>query len=139
MERPTKTSYYLNIAKAVSTRSTCLRRQYGAVIVKDDRIIATGYNGAPRGVTNCCDINTCYREQNHIPHGERYEECCAVHAELNALLSAGPLAKDSTLYLWGGENGVPIKAAPCKLCLQNLKNAEVCEVIATNDGWEYEY
>ena len=77
MARISKRDYYLEIAKTVALRSTCLRRQYGAVIVKDDIIIATGYNGAARGETNCCDIGQCWREANGIPHGERYEECVA--------------------------------------------------------------
>ena len=71
MQRIDKKAYYLNIAKTVAARSTCLRRQYGAVIVRDDEIIATGYNGAPRGEANCCDVGTCWREENEGPHGER--------------------------------------------------------------------
>ena len=85
MARISKRDYYLEIAKTVALRSTCLRRQYGAVIVKDDIIIATGYNGAARGETNCCDVGQCWREANGIPHGERYEECVAVHAEVQIL------------------------------------------------------
>ena len=88
MARISKRDYYLEIAKTVALRSTCLRRQYGAVIVKDDIIIATGYNGAARGETNCCDVGQCWREANGIPHGERYEECVAVHAEDNAISQA---------------------------------------------------
>ena len=80
MGRISKPEYYLNIAKAVALRSTCIRRKYGAVIVKDDRIIATGYNGSARGERNCCDTGECWREMNNIPHGERYEECVAGHA-----------------------------------------------------------
>ena len=89
MGRISKPEYYLNIAKAVALRSTCIRRKYGAVIVKDDRIIATGYNGSARGERNCCDTGECWREMNNIPHGERYEECVAVHAEDNAISQAG--------------------------------------------------
>ena len=74
LNRIDKDTYYLNIAKAVSMRSTCLRRQYGAVIVKNDEIIATGYNGSPRGEVNCCDAGYCWREENDIPHGEQYEK-----------------------------------------------------------------
>ena len=87
-ERPDKHTYYLNIAKAVSKRSTCLRRQYGAIIVKNDEIIATGYNGSARGEPNCCDEGVCWREAHNIPHGEQYEKCVAVHAEQNAIISA---------------------------------------------------
>ena len=98
-ERKSKDDYYLSIAGAVLARSTCLRRKYGAVIVRDDEIIATGYNGAPRGETNCCDLGYCFRQHQNIPHGERYEACRAVHAEANAIISAS--RRDmigSTLY-----------------------------------------
>ena len=88
MNRISKQDYYLGIAAAVARRSTCLRRQYGAVIVKNDEIVATGYNGAPRGEDNCCDVGECWRERNNIPHGEQYEKCVAVHAECNAIISA---------------------------------------------------
>ena len=122
--RPDKDTYYLNIAKAVSERSTCLRRQYGAVIVKDDQIIATGYNGAPRGEANCDDIGSCYREATGVPHGEKYELCRAVHAEQNAIIAA-PRDKmlGAVLYLWGGENGQKIDAKPCAICEKLIKNA----------------
>ena len=79
-KRKDKIMYYLDIADAVSTRSTCLRRQYGAVIVKNDEIVATGYNGAPRGDVNCIDLDYCEREHQNIPQGQRYELCKAVHA-----------------------------------------------------------
>ena len=80
--RPNKDEYYLNIAEAVLTRSTCLRRKYGAVIVKDDEILSTGYNGSPRGDNNCCDMGYCYRNLEQIPHGQNMELCRAVHASL---------------------------------------------------------
>ena len=83
MERVSKRQYYLDIAAEVARRSTCLRRQYGAVIVKNDEIVATGYNGAPRGDENCCDVGVCWRDAHGIPHGEQYEKCVAVHAECN--------------------------------------------------------
>ena len=88
MDRINKLEYYLGIAEQVAKRSTCLRRQYGAVIVKNDEIISTGYNGAPRGMTNCCDSGECWRKANGIPHGTQYEACVAVHAEQNAISSA---------------------------------------------------
>ena len=131
MSRISKRDYYLEIAKTVALRSTCLRRQYGAVIVKDDIIIATGYNGAARGETNCCDVGQCWREANGIPHGERYEECVAVHAEDNAISQAGRDAIGATLYLAGSENGKLINAVPCKMCARKIKNARIAEVIAT--------
>lgn len=124
--RISKDEYYLNIAKAVAQRSTCLRRQYGAVIVKDDEIISTGYNGSPRGEANCCDTGVCYRQNMGVPHGEKYELCVAVHAEQNAIISAS--RKDmigATLYLAGFENGVEISATPCLICYRMLKNAGI--------------
>jgi dCMP deaminase len=130
MERINKDEYYLNIAEAVAARSTCLRRQYGAVIVKQDEIIATGYNGAPRGENNCCDIGTCWREEHNIPHGERYEACVSVHAEQNAIISAP--RKDmigAKLYLVGLENGKRIEAKPCDICRRLIKNAGIVEVV----------
>lgn len=130
MERISKHEYYLGIAAAVSRRSTCLRRQYGAVIVKNDEIVATGYNGAPRGEDNCCDIGACWRERNNIPHGEQYEKCVAVHAEQNAIISAS--RRDmlgGTIYLAGFENGEPIdNATPCLICSRLIKNAGIAHV-----------
>ena len=88
MERPDKINYYLDIAETVSKRSTCLRKHYGAIIVKNDVIISTGYNGAPRGRKNCSDINYCMRDALGIPRGERYEMCRSVHSEQNAIIAA---------------------------------------------------
>ena len=86
--RTSKQNYYLDIADAVLERSTCLRRKYGAIIVRNDEIISTGYNGAPRGRRNCSDLGGCMREKLGIPSGERYELCRSVHAEANAIISA---------------------------------------------------
>jgi len=125
MNRPTKDEYYLGIADAVSRRSTCLRRQYGAVIVKDDVIISTGYNGSPRGETNCCDAGYCEREAKKVPHGERYELCHAVHAEANAII-AGKRSDmlGATLYLSGREDGELLSdPQPCDMCRRLIKNA----------------
>lgn len=130
--RISKTEYYLGIAKAVSMRSTCLRRQYGAVIVKDDVVISTGYNGSPRGSQNCCDTGECYREANNIPHGEQYEKCVAVHAEANAIISAA--RKDmigATLYLYGREGNKEIKAEPCLMCQRLIQNAGIGKIIGS--------
>jgi len=130
--RKTKKRYYLDIAAAVAGRSTCLRRQYGAVIVKDDEIIATGYNGAPRGEPNCCDLRQCWREVQGIPHGEKYEKCVAVHAEQNAIISAARHQMlGATLYLAGLENGHVISAAPCEICRRMIANAGIKRVVAT--------
>lgn len=135
MDRIGKDDYYLEIAKAVSKRSTCLRRRYGAVIVKDDEIISTGYNGAARGYPNCCDVGSCWREDNNVPHGERYEMCVAVHAEQNAIISAA--RKDmigAKLYLYGEENGIEIDAKPCLICERMIRNAGISEVKITQLG-----
>ena len=132
MERITKRDYYLSIAAEVAKRSTCLRRQYGAVIVKNDEIIATGYNGAPRGDENCCDVGSCWRDRNNIPHGEQYEKCVAVHAEANAIISASRNEMlGSTLYLFGYEGfDKPIEnPEPCIMCNRLIKNAGIERVI----------
>lgn len=135
--RPSKKEYYLEIAKAVSKRSTCLKRHYGAVIVKDDEIIATGYNGAPRGEENCCDKGTCPRM--HVEHNSgNYADCPAVHAEQNAIISAS--RRDllgATLYLCGEEidpvtHGIKTitSAMPCPICTRIIKNSGISRVIA---------
>ena len=132
MERISKRDYYLSIAAEVAKRSTCLRRQYGAVIVKNDEIIATGYNGAPRGDENCCDVGSCWRDRHNIPHGEQYEKCVAVHAEANAIISASRNEMlGSTLYLFGFEGfDQPIEnPAPCIMCARLIKNAGIERVI----------
>lgn len=136
MSRPDKDTYYLDIALAVSKRSTCLRRHYGCVIVKDDVIVATGYNGSPRGCDNCCDIGTCQREDSERYSG--YEKCPAVHAEQNALLSVDRVhSQGATMYLacegfnmgdWGfWEEDVNPK--PCNLCQRMIQNAGIAKVI----------
>ena len=130
MRRVDKRSYYLGIAREVATRSTCLRRQYGAVIVRDDEIISSGYNGAPRGEANCCDVGACWREENAIPHGERYEACRSVHAEMNAIISASRREMiGATLYLAGMEDGKRIEAKPCDICRRLIVNAGIEEVV----------
>ena len=135
MERPSKIKYYLNIAKSVSDRSTCLRRRYGAIIVKNDRIISTGYNGAPRGKENCCDIGKCWRKENNIPSGSMYEACLSSHAEMNAIIQGAPDEMESAdLYLWGCEaDGTPISARPCKICQRLLLNAGINKIYAIDD------
>jgi len=129
--RPSKTEYYLKIAEAVSKRSTCLRRQYGAVIMRDDQIVSTGYNGSPRGAINCCDSGTCRREEMSIPPGERYELCEAIHAEQNAIINAGrEKTMGATLYLSGSENGKKIEnPEPCLICERMIVNAGIIEVV----------
>ena len=139
MARITKDEYYLGIALAVSKRSTCLKRRYGCVIVKNDEIIATGYNGSPRGEENCCDKGICPRMD--IPHNSgNYSDCPSVHAEQNAMLSAS--RKDligATMYLAGEEDDCPregtsdwkeIKnATPCPICERIIKNAGIKRIV----------
>ena len=129
MMRPEKDDYYLSIAAGVAARSTCLRRQYGAVIVKSDEVISTGYNGAPRGEVNCCDLGSCRREG--MPHNAgSYTDCRSVHAEMNAIISAS--RRDmlgSTMYLAGFENGERIDARPCPICQRLIKNAGIARVV----------
>lgn len=135
MPRPLKLDYYLNIAKAVAARSTCIRRQYGAVIVKDDRIVATGYNGSARDEENCCDTHKCVRQEMGCRHGERYELCVAVHAEANALMQRDANdANGATLYLYGlepdGKGGHrTIDARPCLMYQRLIKNANIKQVV----------
>ena len=135
MERPSKVKYYLDIAAAVAARSTCIRRQYGAVIVKNDIIVSTGYNGTARGLVNCCDLNECYREAHNIPHGQQYEKCKAVHAEANAIINA---SRDemcgAILFLAGFENGERMKnPTPCEMCSRMITNSGIRRVISCED------
>lgn len=132
MERPSKVKYYLDIAAAVAARSTCIRRQYGAVIVKNDTIVSTGYNGTARGLVNCCDLNECYREAHNIPHGQQYEKCKAVHAEANAIINASREEMcGAILFLAGFENGERMKnPTPCEMCSRMITNSGICRVIS---------
>lgn len=138
--RPEWDNYFIEIAKVVSTRSTCLRRKYGAVIVKDRVIISTGYNGAPRGMTNCIDTGTCTRQENNIPSGERYELCEAVHAEQNAIINAPPeRMKGSTIYIAGFEENKSLAAGrPCKLCDRMIRNAQIKQVMYLDKDGSFE-
>jgi len=133
--RPSKNRYYLDIAAAVAQRSTCLRRQYGAIIVQNDEIIATGYNGAARGEPNCCDVGSCWREANGIPRGQQYEKCVAVHAEQNAIISAARSEMiGATMYIVGFENGKRIPAEPCLICQRMLQNAGIARVVTDDEA-----
>lgn len=129
--RPSWDEYFLNIAKAVGTRATCLRRLYGAVIVKDNIIISTGYNGAPRGAVNCVDAKMCQRNLHNVPKGERYELCEAVHAEQNAIINADPeKMKDATIYIAGvNADGSLASGKPCLLCRRMIRNAMLSKVV----------
>lgn len=152
MSRTTKENYYLDIAQTVSERSTCIRRRYGAIIVKNDEIIATGYNGSPRGRTNCIDIGSCIREQMGIPRGERYELCRSVHSEANAIISASRESMiGASIYICctNPKTGdiVP-NIDSCAMCKRLILNAgiekvyfretkDICRVIETKD-WVYD-
>ena len=136
MNRISIDEYYLNIAKAVSKRSTCMRRHYGAVIVKNGEIIGTGYNGSARGTVNCCDRGYCVRTNNQHNDGD-YGKCPAVHAEMNALLSVA--RKDSigsTLYLYGEEDGKSINAEPCPICSRLIINAGIHKTVCSEESDE---
>jgi len=129
MDRRDKINYYLDLAEVVSQRGTCLRRRFGAVIVKNDEVLATGYTGAPRGRKNCTDLGICIRQELKIPRGERYELCRSVHAEANAIISA---SRDqmigSSLYLTGIEidtNEYVKNASSCSMCKRMIINAGI--------------
>lgn len=141
MKRISKENYYLDIAQTVLERATCLRRVYGAIIVKNDEIIATGYNGAPRGRANCVDLGYCSRETMRVPRGERYELCRSVHAEANAIISAA--RRDmlgATLYLVGREakdGSLLHDATSCSMCRRLIINAGIERVVIRNTETEY--
>ncbi|MBQ8058021.1 MAG: cytidine deaminase [Ruminococcus sp.] len=136
MKRTDKKNYYLDIAETVLERGTCLRRNFGAIIVKNDQIVSTGYVGAPRGRKNCIDLGVCVREQNNIPRGERYELCRSVHAEANAIIHASRDAMiGSTLYLVGkdAKTGDYVEnACACSMCKRMIINAGIKKIIIRN-------
>lgn len=142
MKRIDKENYYLDIAETVLERSTCLRRCYGAIIVKNDEIVSTGYNGAPRGRKNCIDLGYCTREAMNIPSGERYELCRSVHAEMNAIISAARRdTLGSTLYLAGREaaTGELLRhATSCSMCRRHIINAGIERVIIRTGEVDYQ-
>ena len=130
--RPSKDKYYLEIASVVLKRGTCIRRNYGAVIVNNDQIVGTGYTGAPRGEQNCCDKNTCLRNEAGAKPGERYELCNSVHAEMNAILSAGrERTIGATLYVAGKDaaNNSVVSGKPCLLCSRMIINAGIARIV----------
>ena len=141
MDRISKENYYLDIAETVLERATCLRRVYGAIIVKNDEIISTGYNGAPRGRANCVDMGYCSREAMKVPRGERYELCRSVHAEANAIISAA--RRDmvgGTLYLVGrnAQTGELLHdATSCAMCRRMVINAGLSKVIIRTTASEF--
>ena len=133
MERVSKHNYYLDIAQTVAERSTCLRKMFGAIIVKNDSIISTGYNGAPRGRKNCSDLGICLRDKLNIPRGERYELCRSVHAEANAIIAAPrDQMLGATLYMTC-LNSVTGQLEPgtnsCMMCKRLIINAGIVQVV----------
>ncbi|MCK9351034.1 MAG: cytidine deaminase [Clostridiaceae bacterium] len=140
-ERRDKINYYLDLAEVVSERATCIRRHYGAVIVKDDEVISTGYVGAPRGRANCNELGYCTRERLKVPRGERYELCRSVHAEANAIISAPRSAMlGSSLYLVGKEvaTGEYVEnASSCAMCKRLVINAGIERVYVRDSKDNY--
>lgn len=141
MERIDKHNYYLDICETILERGTCLRRNFAAIIVKNDEIMSTGYSGAPRGRKNCCDLGYCRREQLNVPRGTRYELCRSVHAEQNAIISSRRQDMiGSTLYLVGKEQstGEFVKnASPCSLCKRFIINSGIEKVIIRDSKTEF--
>lgn len=139
-QRHSKDLYYLGIAREVSTRSTCFRRAIGAIIVRDDQIISTGYVGAPRKTKDSLQHGFCLRDRLGIPHGQRYELCRSVHAEQNALINAarsGVSLLGGDMYIYGSDTAgeKPIDAFPCFICKKMLINAGLTRVVcSTSDG-----
>lgn len=129
--RPGWDEYFINIARAVSARATCLRRKYGAVITKDNIIVSTGYNGAPSGMKDCLEVGKCTRMELQIPHGQRYELCHSVHAEANAIIRASlEELKGSTIYISGEDSGQgECMSEPCMMCKRMILNAKIARVV----------
>jgi len=138
--RPSKVTHYLNIAKEVAQRSTCFRRKFGAIIVKDDVIVATGYVGAPRKTKDCFERGECLRDKMGIPHGQRYELCRSVHCEQNCIINAarsGTSVLGGDMYIWGSDkNNNPIDAFPCFICKKMIINAGLKKVICSTKNGE---
>lgn len=141
MKRRDKYNYYLDIAQTVAERGTCLRRNYGAIIVKNDEIISTGYVGAPRGRANCSELGKCIRTEMKIPRGERYELCRSVHAEANAIISAA--RRDmigAVMYLVGIEmdtNSLVADSCCCSMCKRMVINAGIERVVIRDTENDY--
>ncbi len=141
MKRRDKINYYLDIAEVVLERSTCIRRNFGAIVVKNDEIISTGYNGAPRGKINCSDYGSCARDEMNIPKGQRYELCRSVHAEQNAIISASRadlIGSDIYLACHDAKTGeIDGEIEPCSMCKRFIINAGIERVIVRNTKDNY--
>ncbi|MBQ9080319.1 MAG: cytidine deaminase [Clostridia bacterium] len=141
MQRVSKENYYLDIAQTVAERSTCLRKKYGAIIVKNDVIVSTGYNGAPRGRQNCSDLNFCMRDKLNIPRGERYEMCRSVHSEANAIIAAPrDQMLGSTLYMVcvePSDGSLVPDTTSCMMCKRMIINAGIERVVVRDTPTDY--
>ena len=141
-KRISKIDTYLNCAESFAYRSTCLKRKYGAVIVKDDAVISTGYNGSPRGYENCCDIGTCPRIERNMHQGEGYEMCRAIHAEANALLNCSreqTIGADLYLTSINPDDNSIHRAKPCPICARTIIQAGINNVILRQGEGEDNY
>jgi len=140
-DRISKENYYLDIAQTVSERSTCLRKKYGSIIVKNDVILSTGYNGAPRGRANCIDIGYCMRDKLMIPRGERYEMCRSLHSEANAIINASrEQMLGATLYMVctdPADNSLVSGTNSCMMCKRMIINAGIAKVVIRDTPTEY--
>ena len=141
MSRVSKHNYYLDIAQTVAERCTCLRKKFGAIIVKDDVIVSTGYNGAPRGRQNCSDLQFCMRDKLNIPRGERYELCRSVHAEANAIIAAArERMLGATLYMAcidPKDNSLVSGTSSCMMCKRLVINAGISTVIIRDNEEDF--
>ncbi len=137
--RPNWDEYFIDIAKAVATRATCIRRRYGAVVTKENIIVSTGYNGAAAGVTDCLEVGKCTRMELQIPHGQRYELCHSVHAEANAIIRASAAElKGATIYVSGVDgDGKECDSAPCMMCKRMILNARISRVVYSDGKSTY--
>jgi dCMP deaminase len=126
--------YFLKMSETACLRSTCLRAQYGAVLVKNHTLISTGYNGAAAGVRSCLELGECVRERLNIPSGKNYEICHSVHAEANAIIRASfDLMNDATLYIFGAQQEKPRSGMPCFMCWRMIFNAGIGKVVFLDD------
>lgn len=137
--RPGWDEYFIDIARAVSARATCLRRKYGAVITKDNIIVSTGYNGAAAGVKDCLEVGKCTRKELQIPHGQRYELCHSVHAEANAIVRASvDELKGATIYVSGADgDSQECHSEPCMMCKRMILNARIKKVVYSDGGGKF--
>ena len=137
--RPGWDEYFINIAKAVSARATCMRRKYGAVITKDNVIVSTGYNGSPAGMKDCLEVGKCTRKELQVPHGERYELCHSVHAEANAIIRASQdELRGATIYISGADPAAgECLSEPCMMCKRMILNARISKVVFSDGGGSF--